>query len=76
MRLSLALISTLAAATFALLLASHPESQAVDYDCSNFSNQAEAQGYLLPGDPYGLDADHDGVACESLPCGGRNHLPV
>lgn len=23
---------------------------------------------MLPGDPYGLDADHDGIACEDLPC--------
>ncbi len=44
------------------------ESQAVDFDCSDFSTQAEAQEYLLPGDPYNLDGDHDGVACESLPC--------
>jgi hypothetical protein len=51
-----------------LPLLSPSASRAVDYDCSNFANQAEAQEYLLPGDPYGLDADHDGVACESLPC--------
>jgi Excalibur calcium-binding domain len=43
-------------------------AQAVDYDCSNFATQAEAQGYLLPGDPYRLDGDDDGVACEDLPC--------
>ena len=45
-----------------------PAAHAVDYDCANFSNQAEAQGYLLAGDPYNLDGDGDGVACESLPC--------
>ena len=39
-----------------------------DYDCSDFSTQAQAQRYLLPGDPYRLDGDGDGVACESLPC--------
>ena len=38
-----------------------------DYNCSDFSTQAEAQGYLFPGDPYGLDRDNDGIACESLP---------
>jgi Excalibur calcium-binding domain len=43
-------------------------AHAVDYDCSNFSNQAQAEEYLLPGDPYRLDADHDGIACEDLPC--------
>lgn len=39
-----------------------------DYDCADFANQAEAEEYLLPGDPYRLDADNDGLACEDLPC--------
>lgn len=43
-------------------------ARALDYDCSDFANQAEAQAHLLPGDPYRLDADNDGVACEDLPC--------
>jgi hypothetical protein len=38
-----------------------------DYDCSDFSTQDEAQAYLLPGDPYRLDADDDREACDSLP---------
>jgi Excalibur calcium-binding domain len=38
----------------------------IDYDCSDFSSQSEAQSYLLSGDPYGLDGDGDGIACESL----------
>lgn len=40
-----------------------------DYDCANFATQAQAQQVLNgdPSDPYGLDRDHDGVACESLP---------
>ncbi|MFM9150377.1 MAG: thermonuclease family protein, partial [Solirubrobacterales bacterium] len=37
-------------------------------DCSDFGNQAQAQKYLLPGDPYSLDGDGDGRACDSLPC--------
>lgn len=45
-----------------------PESASADYDCGDFSTQAEAQEYLLPGDPDGLDADSDGIACESNPC--------
>ena len=52
-----------------------------DYDCDNFANQAEAEEYLLPGDPYNLDADGDGIACEDLPCpcsytpgGGREEV--
>ncbi|HWM63883.1 MAG TPA: excalibur calcium-binding domain-containing protein [Solirubrobacterales bacterium] len=55
---------------FALCMAAigAPAAHAIDYDCSNFANQAEAQEYLLPGDPHRLDADNDGIACESLPC--------
>lgn len=47
---------------------SPPAAKALDYDCADFANQAEAQEYLLPGDPYNLDGDDDGVACETLPC--------
>jgi hypothetical protein len=43
-------------------------AQRRDYDCADFANQAEAEEYLLPGDPYNLDGDDDGVACEDLPC--------
>jgi Excalibur calcium-binding domain len=43
-------------------------AQRRDYDCADFANQAEAEEYLLPGDPYNLDADSDGIACEDLPC--------
>ena len=45
-----------------------------DANCSDFSSQAAAQNYynnqggVSGGDPDGLDADHDGVACESNPC--------
>jgi len=41
-----------------------------DYNCSDFSTQAEAQAVLnqTPGaDPHRLDSDGDRVACESLP---------
>ena len=40
-----------------------------DCNCSDFSTQAQAQGCLDadPSDPFHLDSDHDGVACESLP---------
>ena len=44
-----------------------------DYDCSDFSTQAEAQIFfeaeVVPGiweDYHNLDRDGDGVACESL----------
>lgn len=51
-------------------LGTSPVTAAVDYDCSDFSTQEEAQEYLEPGDPYNLDGDNDGVACEDLPSGG------
>jgi hypothetical protein len=56
-------------------LSSVPSAQALDYDCSDFSSQSQAQGYLLPGDPYGLDGDGDGLACESLPCPCSSSTP-
>ena len=48
--------------------AASPIATASDYDCSDFGSQAEAQEHLLPGDPDGLDADGDEIACESNPC--------
>lgn len=44
-----------------------------DRDCGSFGSQAAAQNYFIghggpSSDPDGLDADHDGVACESNPC--------
>ena len=45
---------------------------AADKDCSDFSNQAQAQHFFEnhnPGkDPHNLDGDGDGKACETLPC--------
>lgn len=40
-----------------------------DFDCRDFDTQAEAQQLLdsTPGDPFGLDGDADGIACENLP---------
>ncbi len=39
-----------------------------DVNCGDLPDQATAQLYLLPGDPFNLDGDGDGVACASLPC--------
>lgn len=45
------------------------------YNCSDFATQPEAQAMYVYcqnrgfNDPSGLDTDHDGVACESLPPG-------
>lgn len=40
-----------------------------DCNCGDFKTQGEAQRVLeaFPGDPFKLDNDKDGVACESLP---------
>lgn len=55
---------------FALAISTSP-SAAADRDCSDFSNQKQAQEFFEkhgPGDPHGLDGDNDGKACETLPC--------
>lgn len=64
--------ATLAAAVAGLALAAPAAAQAPDLDCSDFATQGEAQAQLEkdPTDPHGLDADGDGIACESLPAGG------
>lgn len=40
-----------------------------DLDCRDFPFQEDAQRVLNsnPSDPFRLDADHDGIACEELP---------
>ena len=58
----------LASATFVLLCASSALAQR-DMDCSDFRSWAEAQAFYEssgPGDPHRLDADNDGIACETL----------
>jgi micrococcal nuclease len=46
-----------------------PACTQTDCDCKDFKTQAEAKRVLdaFPGDPFDLDRDKDGVACESLP---------
>ncbi|MEA2545333.1 MAG: hypothetical protein QOI09_606, partial [Chloroflexota bacterium] len=44
-----------------------------DVDCPDFDTHAHAQSFFkgtggtTSNDPYGLDHDHDGIACETLP---------
>jgi hypothetical protein len=74
----LSTLGTLAAAAVilggvALGLVVASGARATDYDCADFSSQAAAQSFYLghggpASDPYHLDADGDGVACESNPC--------
>lgn len=49
-----------------------PVDPPADLDCADFASQADAQAALEedPSDPHGLDADGDGIACETLPDGG------
>lgn len=73
------LVSTIVASglTFAgiigvSLLTTSP-AHARDMDCAGFANQRDAQAYYLSrggpaSDPDRLDADGDGVACETTPC--------
>ncbi len=65
----LKLLSLLPFTVTALLALAPANAAALDYDCADFATQQEAQEYLLPGDPYNLDGDNDGVACEDLPSG-------
>ena len=46
-----------------------PSCTQSDCNCSDFATQQEAQRVLdaFPGDPYKLDRDGNGIACESLP---------
>jgi hypothetical protein len=53
-------------------------SSAGDLDCTDFTYQEDAQANLVanPSDPNGLDADHDGIACEDNPHRPATVLPV
>ncbi|WP_431925608.1 excalibur calcium-binding domain-containing protein [Amycolatopsis tucumanensis] len=44
-----------------------PETTTADLDCADFATQAQAQAVLDAdrSDPHRLDADHDGIACET-----------
>jgi hypothetical protein len=68
MRVWAVLAVLLGVAAIGLAAKAPTPAAAHDYDCADFANQAEAEEYLLPGDPYNLDADNDGIACEDLPC--------
>jgi hypothetical protein len=42
------------------------------HNCSDYSTSAEATSAMGAGDPDNLDADDDGIACESLPAGASS----
>jgi hypothetical protein len=67
-------IITLGVAVLALLVIAAPASAHSDpKDCSDFKSHQAAQRWFLhhhpKQDPAGLDADHDGIACEDLNSG-------
>jgi endonuclease YncB( thermonuclease family) len=67
-----ALVGILTVVCLATLAWGASASRAGDNDCSDFATREEAQSVFEaagPGDPYNLDGDGDGVACESLPAG-------
>jgi Excalibur calcium-binding domain len=63
---SLLLLALIGAMAFA-----QPASAFRDRDCSDFKTHRQAQRFFERHhprrDPHRLDADHDGIACESLP---------
>jgi hypothetical protein len=61
------LASVAVAAVATLPLAGVASAQSTDRDCPDFATQADAQAALdsRAGDPEQLDANDDGVACES-----------
>lgn len=63
------MVVALAFAIVAAPAAAHYDAK----DCSDFSSQSAAQHWFLKHhprqDPAGLDADHDGIACEDLNAG-------
>jgi hypothetical protein len=58
-------------AAAALAVAAAPASAYDAKDCSDFPTQKAAQHWFKhhnpKADPSGLDADHDGIACEDNP---------
>lgn len=69
--LGLLVIASAAAALIALT-GSGSDAAAADKDCSDFNTRKQAQQFFeshKPNrDPHRLDADGDGIACESNPC--------
>jgi hypothetical protein len=77
------LIATFCVAALAFAIVVAPAAARNDpKDCSDFATQQAAQHWFLKhhphADPAGLDADHDGIACEDNPSSGgaRNLLEL
>jgi hypothetical protein len=86
-RILLAIVMTLVGLAGVSFAAAGPASAGGDRDCGDFATQAAAQQFFISqggprSDPHALDADGDGLACESNPCpcstsqgGGQNPSP-
>ncbi|MFJ9314880.1 excalibur calcium-binding domain-containing protein [Pimelobacter simplex] len=86
---SLTLVTIATTPAHASTSTSAPAHARADRDCSDFPNQAAAQAFYIANggpasDPHRLDAEGDGIACETLPCpcststgggGGGGHQP-
>jgi hypothetical protein len=73
MRVGVVVVAALIALATAQPASAAPAASTAAVNCSDFSSQAAAQSYFVSRggpavDPEGLDADGDGIACESLPC--------
>ncbi len=68
--LYIATLSLVASLLFAPAALAQTPAEGDLYDCGDFTYQEDAQAQLLPGDPYGLDDDDDGMACDTLPSRG------
>jgi hypothetical protein len=64
------IVPVLAISMLGLMATAQPAAAFRDRDCSDFATQAKAQHFFKKHhpnrDPHGLDADHDGIACEDL----------
>jgi endonuclease YncB( thermonuclease family) len=68
-----ALLASLFVGLALLALPTNPANAIIDRDCGDFDTQAAAQNFFLDhggpqNDPHRLDADGDGIVCESNPC--------
>ena len=84
-RIVLGLVLALGLLSFSTPTAQAQAPARADRDCGDFATQAAAQSYFISrggprSDPDALDADGDGIACETNPCpcstrttGGNNN---
>ncbi len=74
MRKVLFVAALCALAVLTVVPAAMAQTEGVPQNCEDFASQAAAQDFYDqdPSDPEGLDADDDGIACETLEGGGAS----